>query len=709
MAPEEPPRRGWAALALPGELGASLTAGSLLFLGWAVRWAAPLAGEGAGAVLGRISQVTVWTSLAIGMVYGGRAAFDALRERKFDIDVLMVVAAGLAAATGNPGDGALLLFLFVLAGALEHRAMRRTMRAVEALHKLMPTAAQVFRGGEWVECDPKSLVAGEQVRIRPGETSPADAVVKRGTSSMDQSTLTGESLPRDVGEGDEVYAGAINLDNPIEAEVLRPAAQSSLQRILDLVIEAQQQREPIQRLIDRLSQPYAIGVMVVSTLVVLVWWLGFGVPLAGDAAHPGALYTAITLLIVASPCALVIATPTATLAAISRAARAGVLFKGGQSIDRLANIGSVCFDKTGTLTFGRPRLHQVHAVGWSDGRQMLAIAAAMEAGSTHPIAVAVVEAAKARGVEPRHAEEMADVPGRGLSARIGGTPARLGTFEHCEEIVPVCLRNRVREVLDKIRARGQLAVVVAWGDPARPGHESEGGGGQAAVLILSDALRPGAAALVKSLHALGVHPVRMLTGDNRVTAAHIAGQVGVDRYDAELLPQDKVRILQEMKEGGHGGAEAPSRAARRRRGVGFIGDGVNDAPALAAADASIAIGSIGSDAALESADIVLLNDDLETIPWAVHLARRTRAIVMFNIFFAMGVIVLMGATTLIGSRTGLFVPMWVAVLAHEGGTLFVVANSLRLLAVGRTRSPAEREGAGLAGAAPAAVDMGVAA
>ncbi len=650
---------------LPSEMAGAIACGVLLALSFALKL----------LPITLPATIAAWGALGVGLVYGGVAALEALRERKVDIDVLMVVGAVLAACIGHPEDGALLLFLFVLSGALEDRAMRRTMRAVEALHKLMPTRAMVWRDGAWAETEPAALSAGDRVLIRAGELVPADARLDKGRTSMDQATLTGESLPRTVAEGDELYAGTLNVGHPIEAVITKPARESSLQKVLDLVMSAQQQREPLQRVIDRFSEPYAVGVMLTSLAVFAIWKFLLGAP-SDDAA-----YTAIALLIVASPCALVIATPTATLAGISRGARAGLLFKGGQSIERLANLGSVCLDKTGTLTLGKPRLQQVHAIGWSDGGLLLSAAAALEAGSTHPIAVAVVEAARARGVAPGEALDIQDLPGKGLAGTLTlrgrAVSARLGTMEHCEEFIPVCLRARAREVLEKIRARGQIGVVIAIAD-AGPAPTDQGAlpgeTGQAAVMILSDAIRPGAREMVDRLHELGVRPVRMLTGDHAVTAAHVASRLGIDRYDAALLPQDKVRLLQEAKEESRRAGDS-----RVARGVGVIGDGVNDAPALAAADVSIAIGSIGSDAALESADIVLLNDDLRVIPWGVRLARRTRAIVKFNIVFALSIIACMGAATLIGSRTGWRIPLALAVLAHEGGTLLVVMNSLRLL------------------------------
>jgi Cd2+/Zn2+-exporting ATPase len=507
--------------------------------------------------------------------------------------------------------------------------------------------------------------------VRPGERVPTDAVVLTGETSMDQSAVTGESMPRHVKPGDALFAGTINTDDPIEARVTRPVRESSLARILQLVTEARETREPVQQAIDRISQPYAVGVMLVSGAVLLIWALVLGRPW-GDA-----FYVAITLLIVASPCAVIIATPTATLSAIARGARAGVLFKGGQAIERLARISSVCFDKTGTLTIGRPRLYEVHPVAWSDGKELLALAAGLEATSTHPIAAAVREAAAQRGVAPLDVTGVDHTTGRGMSG-VGpdGRAVRLGSYKHTEEFIPVCFRNRVQEVLQKIRERGHIGVVVAQrGDDV---DAPDGAGGQAAVLIMADAVRPGAHELVARLHELGVRPVRMLTGDNRTTAERVGKSLGIDSIDAELLPADKVAIVQSMK-------RAPG---VKRGGVAVIGDGVNDAPALAAADVSIGIGSVGSDAALESADIVLLSDDLASVPWAVKLARATRRTITINLSFALGVIGLMGVATLVGSLTGHRVPLGLGVLAHEGGTMLVVANSLRLLL---TRAPATGE------------------
>jgi Cd2+/Zn2+-exporting ATPase len=642
-----------------GELVGALTSGALLLAGFVLTRAID---AGAAHTLG---HAMVWTSLAIGLFFGGRAAAGALAEKKFDIDVLMVVGAVLAAYLNAPAEGSLLLFLFTLSGALEDLAMQRTTRAVEALGKLMPTQALRWDGSAWSPVPPESLVPGDRVRIPAGEVIPADARLVVGSTAVNQATLTGESMPREVSPGDELFAGTLNAGNPIEAQVLRPAAQSSLAKIIHLVTLAQSQREPVQRLIDRLSQPYALGVVFVSTLVFFVWWLALAVP------AKEALYTAITLLIVASPCALIISTPTATLAAISRAARGGVLFKGGQAIERLARLSAVAFDKTGTLTVGRPRVMQVHPVAWSDGRQLLAVAAGLEAHSTHPIAEAIVDVAKQRGIEPAEVDQVTNVTGRGLSGVYRGLPVRLGSLHHAEELIPVCLRARVREVMDLVQHRGQIAVVCAYDQSA-------------AVFMLADAVRPGAECLTQRLHELGVKPVVMLTGDNAKTAEKVATSLGLDRFHAQLLPQDKVAHVEALKRGDaptpsgtpNGAATTPA----RRRAVGVIGDGVNDAPALAASDVSIGIGSIGSDAALESADIVLLADDLAVVPWAVALARRARRTITINLVFSLSAIAVMAVGVLAGHFAGYVMPLWMGVLGHEGGTLLVVAHSLLLLA-----------------------------
>ncbi len=648
-----------------GELAASIVAGVLLLVGFVLSKA-----FGADSTVGTVGEWCMWASLGIGMVYGCKAAWEAVRTLNIDIDVLMVVGAALSAVIGHPAEGALLLFLFTLAGALEELAMMRTQREIEALHKMMPTEASVKRGDDWQRVDPTQLVAGDVIRVRQGDLVAADGRITAGRSAVDQSTLTGESLPREVGEGDEIYAGTVNLGDPLEARVLRPAAESGLQKILKLVTEAREQREPAQRLIDRLSGPYAKIVMGLAALVTLVWWLVFREPFTSAAL------TAITFLVVLSPCALIIATPTCTLATIARGARAGVLFKGGQSVDRLSRTSAMCLDKTGTVTMGRPSVVAIESVGWSDADELLGVAAALEENSTHPLARAIIDEAERRGLPRPEITDVRHEAGRGISGVWKSGTVRLGMFSYAEGVVPVCLRARVRQIMDAAQDRGQIGVVVARG-----GEDA----GEASVIIISDPPRPGAENLAPALRAMGVDPVRMLTGDSEKAAARVAAELGITEWHAELLPEEKVEHVRAMKRASDG---------RRDGGVAFIGDGVNDAAALSAADVSIAMGSIGSDAALESADIVLLGDDLAAVPWAIRLARRSRSILRFNITLALAVITGMGAWVLIGSRLELDVPLWLGVISHEGGTLFVVANSLRLLAAPGFAPGVQREFSG---------------
>jgi len=611
-------------------------------------------------------DVLAWASLAIGMLYGGKAAWQALRARTFDIDVLMVVGAGLAAYIGHAEEGALLLFLFVLSGALEDLAHARTQREITALSKLLPSDALVQRDGAWVHADATSLVVGDRVKIRAGERVPADARVVLGETSFDQSAITGESMPRHVAPGDELFAGTINADDVVEALVLRPAKESSVQKILDMVIHAREGRQEVQRTIDRLSQPYSLGVMAVSIAVFLVWWLLLGVPAVGTETEPGALYTAITLLIVGSPCALIISTPTATLSGIARAARGGVLFKSGDCLERLARTGAMCLDKTGTLTFGRPILEAVIPLGHDHADDLLAVAAALEADSTHPIAVAIREGALARGIAPAPVTDIGHTVAKGLEGTWSGHAVRLGSFRFVEPLIPAERRDATRSRLAELQAQGKVAVIVAAMPDGRPAQA------RAAIIVMADALRPGTDRLVEDLHLINVKPVVMLTGDNSATAARVARDIGLDAFHGDLLPADKLSLADAVRK------SIATRAADAR-GVAVVGDGVNDAPALAAADVSLAIGTIGTAAAMENADVVLLTDSITPIPWAIGLARATRSTIRVNIAIALCAIVAMAMFTLVGSRIGMHVPLSLGVLAHEGGTLVVVANSLLLL------------------------------
>ncbi len=646
-----------------GQLVTASIAAAFLVLSWIGNGLSRWQGSSYGL------EFAAHVALLLGLIHGGKAAWDAVRAFTFDIDVLMVVAALLAASIGHAQEGALLLVLFSFSGAFEDLAYERTQREVTALTALLPSDALVLRNGVWSQCDATTLIPGEIIKVRPGERVPADSYVTTGESAFDQAAITGESAPREVRVGDELFAGTVNTDDVIEARVARAVKESSVQRILDLVTHARENRQPVQRFIDKLDQPYSIGVMVGSIVIFLVWWKLFGAPAFGtqeDTATPSALYTAITFLIVASPCALVIATPTATLCAIARAAKGGVLFKGGDALARLATTGALALDKTGTLTFGRPKLYEVHPVGFSDGPTLLGVAASLEEDSTHPIATAVRGAARERNITlSGEVTSISHAVARGLEGMWRGRAVRLGSYAYVESLIAVCYQARVRELLEKVRKRGHIGVVVA----AAP---LDGDTGHCAVLLMADSLRPGAHGLVGELHARKIRPVVMLTGDNATTAERVAEGLNLDEHHGGLLPEDKLHHVKRLKGLVAGG---------RFPGVGVVGDGINDAPALAAADVSLAMGTIGTAAAMQNADMVLLTESLTPLAWAIDLSRRAKRTINVNITIALSAMVIMALLTLIGSRTGLTIPLWVGVTAHEGGTVLVVLNSLRLLGI----------------------------
>lgn len=602
----------------------------------------------------RAGHALVWVSLLLGGVHGVKAALVSLSRRRPNIDVLMVVGAALAAGIGHPGEGALLLFMFTLAGALEQRALTRARSAVERLSKLMPNEAMKRENGSWVPVDPESLRAGDTVLVRAGETMPADGVVSQGHSTLDQSAITGESLPRTVDEGDAVLAGAMNENGALEVRVTRPVQESSLKRILDLVIEAQERRQPLQRMIDAFSTPYTVGAFI-AALGAFAFFLfigggpgegAFGEPLAPSQAA----YRAITLLIVASPCALVIATPTATLCGLNRAARAGLLVKGGDAMERLARVDIVVVDKTGTLTTGQVEVVGVEPEDAGDDLELLGALLGVEERSTHPIAQAIVRYARAKGARAGEVADFEMIPGSGVRAVCAGEPLFVGTIEYVSPRVGEDHRRRIEDAVARVRQRGGISAAIVWG-------------GRVAVFELADTPREGAEDLVRRLREAGVRRVVMLTGDHRVIAERLGAQLGVDEIHADLLPEEKVEKIEELR-------ATLSRGER----LAVVGDGVNDAPSLATADVGLAMGGVGADAAMETADVVILNDDIAVVPWAFGLARGVRRIMAQNLVFAMAVILVLAISALAG-----WIPMGVGVIGHEGSTLLVVGNSLRIL------------------------------
>ena len=613
---------------------------------------------GAGLVVGVIATLLgapEWVpSLAYLAAYlagglpAGAEALRSLRRGTLDIDLLMVLAALAAAAVGEARDGAILLFLFSLAGTLEDYAMGRTKRAVDALLQLRPdVATRRLPGGEREQVPVDALRQGDIVLVNPGERLPADGRVVEGSSAIDQAAITGESVPVDRAEGDEVFAATVNGHGALAIEVTKLAGESTVARMIELVTEARAQRSPSQRIGEWFGRRYTVLVLAGSAVAFVVLLV-----LGRDSSS--ALYTTATLLVAASPCAVVISVPSAVLSALAAAARGGVLFKGGGALEALGKSTMIAFDKTGTLTLGRPAVTDVVAAD-GDETSLLSLASAIEARSEHPIARAILSEAARRGVTADPAEDTTALPGQGIRARLGDRHVWAGTHVLMEER-GLALPTELRSAYEELERRGATLIVV--GD-AETVH---------GVIAVADTVRPSAASAVARLRATGFQHVAMLTGDNRGVAHAVAEQVGIAPEDvyADLLPEDKLDIV----------------ARLRQRGlVAYVGDGVNDAAALARADVGIAMGAAGSDVAIETADVALLADDLGRLEAAYRLSRRANRVVRQNLVFALGAMIVLVGFTLFGN-----LPLPLAVVGHEGGTLVVVANGLRLLIPERRRA-----------------------
>ncbi len=627
---EEGRAAGW--FAEHRELIFSGTAGLLLLLGWLA---------GLAGLPGALSLGLLLGAYAAGGFYTLRDAWQGLKARSFDIDTLMIVAAAGAAALGAWAEGALLLFLFSLGHALEHMAMDRARAAIEALAQLAPRTALVQRDGAEVEVRVEDLLRGDRVIVKPGSRLPADGRVLSGSSAVDQSPLTGESMPVDKQQNDPVFAGTVNGEGALVVEVTRLARESTLSRMVEMVAEAQTQKSPTQRFTDRFERIFVPAVLAGAGLLIVVPPL-FGFPFAES------FYRAMAVLVAASPCALAIATPSAVLAGIARAAKGGVLIKGGAHLENLGSLAAIAFDKTGTLTLGKPRVTDVVAVEGSED-ELLKMAAAVEARSAHPLAQAVVAEAKRRGLAWNEAGEVESITGQGVRARLNGQDIAVGNAKLFEG---KALSEALRKHADRLAAAGRTTMLV------------QADGRFLGVLALADTPRDGVRAVLERLHKIGIRKTIMLTGDNERVGRAIADAVGIDEVQASLMPEDKVRAMEAL-------------AARHGR-VAMVGDGVNDAPAMARATVGIAMGGAGTDVALETADVALMADDLSKLPFAVALSRASKRIIRQNLWLSLGVVSLLIPATLAG-----FAGIGVAVAIHEGSTLVVVINALRLLAYRR--------------------------
>jgi Cd2+/Zn2+-exporting ATPase len=601
-------------------------------------------------------------AIVVGGFYTARSGWTGLRRtRSLDMNALMTIAAVGAVFVGEWAEGAVAIFLFSLGNTLEGYTMDRARNAIRGLMDLSPRRATVIRGHQEEQVPVEELRVGDQVLVRPGERVSTDGVVLSGQSAVNQAPITGESVPVDKLPGDQVFAGTVNGQGALTVRVTRLAADTTLSRIIKMVEEAQAQKAPSQRFVDRFARVYTPAVIAGAAGVALL------PPLVGALSGAGEfsvllsewIYRALVLLVIACPCALVISTPVSIVSAIASAARAGVLIKGGAYLETLGALKVIAFDKTGTLTIGQPQVVDVRCVNHRDGlawaecspcRQVLADAAAVERRSEHPLAWAVVQEAETQGlVSTLPAEAVQAMTGRGVRGRVNGHGVTVGAHAYIHETAPESEHSLLCEAVDAAQAIGQTVMVVRDDCCGVQGY-----------IAVADTLRSGVPAVMAALKEEGIESTVMLTGDNEVTARTIATAAGVDDFQASLLPEQKVEAVEGLL------AEYGQ--------VAMVGDGVNDAPALARATVGIAMGGAGTDTALETADVALMADDLDKLPFAVKLSRRARRIIQQNVALSLGIKAVFLALAVGGLAT-----LWMAVFADMGASLIVILNGMRLL------------------------------
>ncbi len=628
------------------ELVFAVLCGGLLLIGW---------------LLSAFTPWVPWSLYLAAYLFGGlymlRDAIGDLRAGRFEIDFLMLVAAGGAASLGEWAEGALLLFLFSLGHALEHFAMGRAKRAIEALAELAPQTALVRREGNTEEVPVEQLRAGDVVIVKPNERIPADGFVSKGEGSVNQAPITGESVPVDKRAVDDpqqaaanpdrldpqyrAFAGTINGSGALEIQVTKLASESTLARVVQMVNEAETQKSPTQRFADKFER-YFVPTVLAFVVLLLFAWAVINEPFSNS------FYRAMAVLVAASPCALAISTPSAVLSGVARAARGGVLIKGGGPLENLGTVGAIAFDKTGTLTEGKPRLTDVVTSGGVDEDELLRVAIAVESLSDHPLAAAVVMGGKERlkSDSVLQAHDVQSITGRGVKATVDGQPVYIGKENLFAEVEGVPVPDSLHKSVERLKAGGRTTMIVRRGDT------------YLGVLGLMDTPREAAKSVIAGLRVLGIRRMIMLSGDNQQVADAVAKEVGLDEAWGDLMPDDKVAAIKKLS---------------AQEGVAMVGDGVNDAPAMANATVGIAMGAAGSDVALETADVALMADDLNHLPFAVGLSRQTSRIIRQNLWFSLGMVAFLVPATVFGLRLG------PAVLLHEGSTLLVVLNALRLL------------------------------
>lgn len=609
-------------------------------------------------VTGAIGEWTAWLSADTALVMfilaylsGGYAgtveSIRAVSKGKLNVDVLMILAAIGAATIGEWLEGAILLFLFSLSNTLQDYAIGKSRREIKALMKLRPDQALVKRpdgSEELVHVD--RLNRGDVVIVKPGERIPVDGEVISGATKVNQSAITGESVPVGKEAGDEVFAATLNENGVIEVEVTKLAEETTLAKIISMVEEAQSSKAATQRFLDDFEPGYAAGVIGAVILLILLPWF------FGNEPFDAIFYRAMTVLVVASPCALVISTPASVLSAIANAARNGVLFKGGAYLEQAATLRTIAFDKTGTLTVGHPVVTDIVTATNGTGKplsekELLMLAASAEEHSEHHLAKAIAQKAAEWELDVMQAGEVRSEAGKGIVAQVNGQTVKVGNRLLFGTSIMRSLENGIMQQADELRSHAKTVVYVAVDDKL------------AGLIAMADEIRDRAPYAIDQLRGLDISRILMLTGDGEEVARSIAEELCIDEYYAELLPDQKVEYIKKLT------AEEPT---------AMVGDGVNDAPALAASHLGVAMGAVGTDVALETADVVLMSDDLTKIPYLIHLARRARKIVWQNIIFSLAVIAVLVASVFLFS-----LPLPLGVVGHEGSTLIVVLNGLRLL------------------------------
>lgn len=640
--PEGKSRRQWVQLALMVASGA-LTALAFGLHAWqAGGFIGALGSEGVGQ-----AHAVPWPSKIL-YLFGITSAcwFIApkawLSARRFrpDMNLLEIVAVAGAVSIGEWFEAATVSFLFAVSFVLEAWSLTRARRAVEALMDLTPPTAHLIEGNLTREVPADAVIVGATFLVKPGERVALDGRVLQGTSALNQAPITGESLPVAKAPGDDVFAGSINGDGTLTVETTRPASDTLLARIVRLIGEAHSKRAPSEQWVDRFARIYTPTVMALAILVALV------PPLTHGGAWADWFYRALVLLVIACPCALVISTPVSIVAGLASAAHHGVLVKGGMYLEAPAHLKAIAFDKTGTLTEGQPRVVGVKPLGFHTEKELLRVAAAMESQSHHPLARAIVAHADAKGISFPRAEAVQSIQGKGATAQVDGRNYWLGSHRLLEE--RELETPEIHTLLESETSQGRTVVVV--------GSENETLG----FVSLMDPIRLHAAETLQTLRKAGLGHMVMLTGDNRGTAEIAAQHAGIDQVQAELLPEGKVAAVEAL--------------VAQFDQVAMVGDGVNDAPAMARASLGIAMGAMGSDAAIETADIALMNDDLTRIPWLVNHSRRTLTVIRQNITFALAVKVVFVILTMVGHAS-----LWSAIAADMGASLLVIFNGLRLL------------------------------